>query len=669
MRSTIRQHFTELRRRGVFRTGGIYLGSSWLLLQVFDVALLPIGIPPWLFGVVVWLVILGFPLTLAFSWRYDITSKGIMRTPAAEAANKSDLAIGNADLAMLGLAGLLVTAMAFHLTGILKSQSSDVIDDPVVRTPAPANTIAVLPFKNMVNGDDDYFGQGLAEDILHRLTGIPGIQVASTTASFELDTSNLEMTAIGDHLAVRNVLEGSVRLDGDRVRIVAQLIDVENGYHLWSGRYDRRIEDVFRMYDDISLAVVTELQLTMAPETELIKPPPTVITEAYDYYLQARSILQRVSQAQDASNAQRFFSRAVELDPRFAEAWAGQCRAWLLWHHYAPESEKVAAAEDSCRRALELNPELAESHAALGELYHSNGLYERAIIEFNRALKIEPELAIAWRGLGSAYDEMGDEVSAENALFKAVELDPNDLANLNALGNFHYSRGHYAEAVRCYERAVNLPGATASAWNSLGAARLQMGEFEKATTAFRQVVNSRDPKPAAFSNIAIAYYMTGHFEDSVVMHEEAIKLQPENPAFWSNLGDSLREIEGREGETLSAYSQAVALSEELRAVNPRDIELLTNLAHCYARLDDDENAMRYINIVLRSMPTDTYSHYYASLIHLEAGRSEKALAAISHAVELNYPIAQLRRDPQFKSLHGNQKFKELISELDKYGVN
>jgi tetratricopeptide (TPR) repeat protein len=659
MKSAFRQLFNELRRREVFKTAGIYLASSWVLLQVADVALLPIGLPGWVMGVLVWLVILGFPLAVFFSWRYDVSLQGITRTPpTTELSEEQDLTISKADFGVLAVMALFIVLLAVFLSDTLKREAP--VPTPKAALPAAAeNSIAVLPFENLGgNPEEDYFGQGLAEDILHRLTSIEGLSVASRTASFNLDTSNLNFAEIGERLAVRNVLEGSVRRSGDQVRIVAQLIDTTSGYHRWSGSFDRQMRELFSVYGEISNALVSELQLTLAPETELIEPEPTVNMAAYDYYLQARSILRRATQGDHASRAQRFYANAVKIDPGFAEAWAGECRAWLEWHQLEPSPEKVTAAEKSCRQALDLDPDLAESHTSLGDLYRNTGTFEKAILEYNQALRIKPRLSIAWRGIGLSYDEMGREREAENALHKAVEFDPNDLINHHTLGKYFFSRGRYADATATFERMVNIPGANASAWNALGAARMQLSDWPGAAEAFRQVI-AREPAPRAFQNIAINYFFEGLFEDSVAMYREAIELDG-HPFYWINMADSLREIADRGEEAISAYRRGIELGEKLRAVNPRDIELLSNLAHCYARVGDDETAMRYISQVLRSVPDDTYAHYYASLVHLEAGRTDQAVKAIEKSVALNYPTGQLRADPQFRKLYSEPAFAELI---------
>jgi adenylate cyclase len=216
MGRTINERFgnfwRELRRRRVLHSVGLYLAGSWLVLQTFDVALVEVGFPQWTMALSVWLVLVGLPVVTLASWRYDITRSGIRRTPPAVRAQGVDLSLKRID----------------------------------------------------------YLARGLAEDIMHHLAIIKDLHVASRTATLELDTSNLDIPAIGKRLGVKLLLEGSVRRDGNQLRIVTQLIDADSGYQIWSGSYDRAMEGLFGIYDEISTAVASELHLTLAPNSVAI---------------------------------------------------------------------------------------------------------------------------------------------------------------------------------------------------------------------------------------------------------------------------------------------------------------------------------------------------------------------------------------------------------------
>lgn len=645
----------ELRRRRVIRSAGLYLAACWLILQVFDVILMSLGMAEWMMTLFVWLTIIGFPVTLMLSWRFEFTRDGIRHTSPAVKVTAAELAINYTDYLFVSFMVVFLVFVSASLVRILKTESLEVIP-----TVAQSNSIAVLPFENLGGREqDEYLGRGLAEDILHRLAMSGGLQVASRTAAFELDTSNLDIATIGKRLGVQSILEGSVRKEGQQLRIVAQLIDTKSGYHIWSRKYDREMDDLFAIYDEISTAVVGEMQLSLNIESTLVMNPPTTDMQAYDYFLQARSILQRSTRSENAANAQHFFARAVERDQDFAEAWAGQCQAYLEWYYYQPEVSKIEQATSSCQKALELNPDLVEGHAALGDLYVKTGRFDAAVIQYESALRGNNHHAVAWRGLGEAYANLKRPLKAEDAMKQAVDLDPNDLLNFSALGGFYYSLGRYAEAADIYTRMAAHPKASASAYNGQGAAYYMMGEFGRAAQAYRQVI-AQEPTAAAYSNIGIMYFYNGQYEDAAIMYREAIALAPENPVWWGNLGDGLLELGDKLKESAVAYRKAADLADELLHANPEDAELLTNLAHYYSRLGDDELASHYLSRALFAAPNDVYAHYYAALIHLEAGRQQLALEEIQRSVELGYPITLLGPDPQFAELRSNESFLDLI---------
>ena len=683
-------HFwRELRRRRVLHSVGFYLAGCWLLLQVVDVALVEVGFPDYTMALAVWLVVIALPVVILVSWRYDITRRGVKRTPPAGDETGADLSLKRIDHLVIPLVLLFVLGVSAMLTRVLDSQEPE---NPIRE--AKINSIAVLPFENLSGRpEDQYMARGLAEDILHRLALIQNLHVASRTSSFELQTQDLDITAIGERLGVASLIDGSVRKDGDQLRIVVQLIDAVSGYHRWSGSYDREMRDLFGIYDEISSAVAAELQLTLLPEST----PPTGDIEAYDYFLQARSmqqktslgydsfrmnanltqtdalavdffdqaqgVLQTTAGAEGAASAHRFFSKAVERDPGFAQAWAGQCQALMDWYYYQPEKQKIEMAEASCRKALELDPELSLGRVALGDLLRKTGWIEQSIEEYLAALASHDGLAPAWLGLGEAYGAQERDREAEEAFWRAIELDPDDLRSYYALGAFLFKHGRYQEAASVYEELAAHPYADVSAYNGQAVAYYMMEDFERAAQSYRKVIATA-PTDEAYSNVGTQYYYNGQFEDAVVMYEQAVALAPSNPVWWGNLGDALQQTDGGIAAAREAYREAAELAGEMLQDNPEDAENLTNLAHFHARLGEDQMARMFLDRALTAAPHDVYVYYYAALVHLEAGRKQQALQAIRRSVELGYPTGLLKTDPQFEALGDSESLRLIIESAD-----
>lgn len=682
--------WNEMRRRRVLHATGIYLAGSWVVLQVFDVALVEVGFPDWTMALSVWLVLIGLPLVILISWRYDFTLEGIKRTPPALQADGMDLSLQRIDYLVIFVGIALIVGASLSLSRALSTDT----DEIVVRTADP-HSIAVLPFDNLSGRQEDaHLALGLAEDVLHRLATIEALKVASRTAAFELDTSDMEISRIGQRLGVRYLLEGSVRRDGDRLRIVVQMIDSESGYHEWSGSYDRYTADLFAIYDEISQAVANELQLTLAPDSGRLAAPTTNM-QAYDYFLQARammptgnqdyqaflktqglkqsdaiagdllaqgeSLIQTETGAASAENAQRFFARAVEVDPEFARAWAGRCRALLSWYWYEPAAEKLQQAETSCRTALDLEPELVEGHVAMGEFFRKTGWLDDALDEYQQALKLDESHAGAWLGIGETHAVAHQDAEAEQALHRAIELDPDDLRAYYALGAFLFRHGRYTDAASVYSHLANHPKAGAGAFTGQGISYFMLGEFEKSAEAYRQVI-AIAPTATAYSNVGTQYYYDSKFDEAATMYRQAVAMGPSNPVWWGNLGDALLQTDGGRAAADEAYQKAAELAERMLQANPDDAEVLTNLAHYQARLGDDPGAMRYFARAETAAPHDFYVYYYAALAHLEAGRRGKALGAIEQSLQRGYPPELLGRDPQFAEISSDETFLRLIDQ-------
>ena len=657
-------------------------------MQVFDVALLEVGFPRWSLVLAVWLVFILLPVIVLVSWRYDFSLSGIKRTPPSAQQNDADLSLKPIDNLAITLILVFVVGVSLLLTRSLSTGQ-----DSAGTTKAALNSIAVLPFQNMTGRPEDaYLAEGLSEDILHRLAVIRGLSVASRTASFELDVSNLAMSEIGQRLGVEYVLEGSVRKDDNRLRIVTQLIDAGSGYHLWSRSYDREMRDLFGIYDEISNAVAGELRLTLSPQS-LMAPAPTSDMEAYDYFLQARSMLrpdkhhydafrkarslnqgdtqaadfymqaqslhQQSSGAESASSAYRFFAKAVERDPAFALAWAGQCQAMLDWYWYQPELQKIEQAETSCLKALELDPGLSAGHVALGDLYRKTGQLDSAIDEYRSALDGDGDNAAAWLGLGGAFAAQELDSDAEHAMNRAIDIDPDDLRSYYALGAFLFRNARYQDASSVYRTLASHVSADASSYNGLAISYYMNGDFASAAEAYRQVISTH-PTAVAYNNVGTQYFYSSQFEDAVVMYRQAIALGPTNPVWWGNLADAQRQLDGGRAASEEAYRKAAELAAEMLQANPGDVDNLTNLAHYHARLGDDRQAMQYLAKALTAAPNDYYAFYYAALVHLEAGRRQEALDAIRRSVELGYPRHMLGVDVQFEIFHDNEIFLGLI---------
>ena len=393
---SLKQSFAEFRRRHVFRVAAVYVVVGWVLIQLASATFEPLGLPLWTNRLLIVLLALGFVLACMLAWAYDIGAHGIERTPSpAKSA-------------------------------------------PAETGSAPGASVAILPFTDLSEAHDQaYFCDGLAEEILNALAFVSGLRVASRTSSFRYRDGTADARDIGRALNVAAIMEGSVRKAGDRVRITAQLIDAGNGYHLWSETFDRRLEDVFTIQEEIARSVVGALRgsLKAVAELDLCRCAPRDM-RAYEFYLRGRQI-QSVKSSDNWTKAPEMFRKAIALDPGYAQAQAGLADSLaqlLIWRIIRPEGaldEALAAAE----RALELAPNLAEAHVAHANTLSLAGDDAGAVEAFERAIELNPELYEAHYYFGRHCYAHGRQARAIDEFEAAHRARPDEFQALSLAAN------------------------------------------------------------------------------------------------------------------------------------------------------------------------------------------------------------------------------------------
>jgi adenylate cyclase len=346
--------------------------AGWIVIEVASTVLPGLNLPEWTPTLVIFLVALGFPVALLMAWAFDIGPEGITRTGPVEVPETAEPAIADAP-------------------------------EPAAPQPKPVTSpgqeeadrsIAVLPFVNMSgDAENEYFSDGIAEEILNLLVKLPQLKVASRTSSFVFKGKEANIRTVANELGVATVLEGSVRQAGGRVRITAQLIDAASDSHLWSETYDRELKDVFAIQDDIAKSIVDALQMTLTPkERRSIQFVATSDAKAYDYYLRGRSYMYSMAR-RDYEHAIRMYEQAIELDEKYALAYAGMADAYSHLFRYADATpENAAKAIQASEKAIDLDPDSAEAHASRGLSLFISEAYEAAQEEFREAVRLNPKL-------------------------------------------------------------------------------------------------------------------------------------------------------------------------------------------------------------------------------------------------------------------------------------
>jgi len=701
----------ELRRRNVFRVAIAYVIIAWLLLQVSDTLVPALHLPEWFHSGVALLLILGFPLALIFAWAFELTPEGLKRETDVDCPQSVTHITGRKlDYLIIAVLILALGFFVFDKFVLDRSRDADLVQattEAVTKQAADIadRSIAVLPFVNMSSDpEQEYFSDGISEELLNVLAKLPGLRVAARTSSFQFKGENRNITDIGQQLNAALVLEGSVRKSGLHVRITAQLIDTSTGFHLWSESYDRELENVFAVQDEISAAIVAELKEHLGLQVEAALPSVSVVhTEAHDAYLRGRHLLVQRTRA-TIEGAVHEFEKAIVLDPDYALAHAELAIATLFLTIYGDltVAESVARAAPHVERAMALDSTLAQAHAATGYLYRFQENADDALTHFRHAIQINPNYAIAYNAIGVVLNGLGryEEVFAMTEM--ALRLDPlsrpaianhihrlrdrnrlaeadQELEKLAAIypsihaslrGDLTSVGGKWANSVLGYLDALRLEPNRPRIRNDLSAAFALLG-LEKEALAI-----SEHPPPVTLSWL-------GKHGDAVAAAKARVAKDPISLLAGRDLGLALagagdyaharpilEEMWQRRGKRVTQYSwfriaDAVALIAIRRTAGEEDgvDELLAAIR---------DNVRRYHEAGITNGPESYSVDYEEGLAAYLAGERERGLQLIAKGADDGYFIwpqeaylQALYDDPGFAPIRKSQEARQ-VSERERF---
>jgi len=472
----------RLKERKVIRVGIVYVVVGWVMMQVGEATFEALSLPPWALTLLIVLVLLGFPIALVLAWAFEITPEGIRKDSDTASSAKND-------------------------------------SPPALDRSAPS--IAVLPFHDMSErGDQTYFCEGIAEEILNALCKVANLRVASRVTAFRFGGKGADVREIGSKLNVQTVLEGSVRKSGDRLRITAQLVKTADGYHLWSRQYDRGLEDVFEIQAEIADSIANALSVTLKRKTA--SEQKQVDPKAYDLFLRGLGFFSKQN-VQDTVYARQMFTRALEIDPEFGRAWAGLAYTYGFEYLYfnATDVNREEALRTS-KRALELAPDLAESHVSSGIAHCMVQNYAEAESEFEKAIELDPESFDAWYFYGRDKVHEGDLEHAVKSFERASQVRPEDYQSVLLQSQLWHSLGDRKREIETARRGIERARAVLElnpddnrAYNVGAFALLRLGEREEAQRWMNASVERAPMDSIVQYNAACFYAMAGEVEKSL----------------------------------------------------------------------------------------------------------------------------------------------------------
>jgi len=498
--------FTELKRRNVFRMGIAYIVVTWVLLQAIDFGLDIISAPNWVMQVFFLAGVVGLPVVLIFAWVFEMTPEGLKREseidPTQSITHSTGHKLDRTIITFLAFAVVLLLAERF----ISRKDTSTPVPTPEIVAEVAHGTeeavddnlrsVAVLPFVNMSSDpEQEYFSDGLSEELLNRLAKNDHLRVAARTSSFQFKGQNQDIGEIGRQLKVENVLEGSVRKAANRLRITAQLIQVESGYHLWSETYEREIDDVFAIQDDIALAISRALEAELGATLDSERQEqPTENLEAYQLYLQARYLLAKRGE-RNMLEAHRLFENALSLDPTFSKAWSGMAYNLALLPQYGKTISPNDAWEQiktATEQALRYDPNNAEAYAALGRINQRDDFHVIGKL-FAKAYELAPNNADVVNLYGDFLMQVGDFEAAERMEKKAIELDPLSAVHYSDIAFVMFAMHRFEEGLEYGRTSAGLEPDVLDRSDPMITGLIATGQYEEAARLiehFRQKIDT-----------------------------------------------------------------------------------------------------------------------------------------------------------------------------------
>lgn len=704
---------TELRRRKVFRGIGYYLVGSWTLMEVVELLAEPAGLPSWSLTALLYLAVVGFPLAVWVSWRYELTDHGLVRTrKATEQDAQADYSLKARDYivlaAMLAVIGIVSWQGLSGIRNEAEQAEATVARQAEAAREALENSVAVLPFSELSpSGDETYFGDGIADTVLHVLSQVDGLTVTARTSSFAFRDKDLTTSEIAKQLDVAHILEGSVQRAGDQLRIITRLIDAARGQELWSGNFDRGVEEIFAVQDEIAREVVSALGVVLlADDRERIADEYRPDLKAYEQYMLARREIDQGT-ADSATSAVERLQRAIEIDPGYALAYVALAKAFALQVGTARNMsipELIERQEDLVEKALNLDPTLAEAWNLKSALHGQRKEWDKAGEAIDRALELNPNSAEAWRGYWNHLLLQGDAEGALRAIRKAVELDPESISNQTALAQQLFNLSRAEEAIYTLRENVRRHPEVPGVYLTLARYLNQVGQPGEAMW-YTQAIYRRDPDNlSVLSALCLQHWQLWDLEAATECQRKVVDAAPKFLdaqkwlAWFKNDFEEYVRIARIEVEQMpNQWYPKLQLADGLARLGLWD-EVVEVVPQAFPDLMSDQPtindfsqwaARRLAEALLHTGQTEQ-AHLLidASLVHFEKTRrlqaggwtagpedamllalineDERALASLEKAIRRDWTFFALGviNNSAFERLRDNPKFIELVGRLE-----
>lgn len=680
------QLFQELKRRNVFRVALAYLAAGWLVLQVVQLVLESTSAPDWVMQVFLLAIAVGFPFAVLFAWAFELTSEGLKREHEVDREKSITQQTGRKLNGAIIV--VLAAAVAFLLVDKFVLQPDSAAPAAVTDT-----SIAVLPFVNMSSDpEQEYFSDGISEEILNVLAQVPDLHVTSRSSAFQFKGDDIDIPTVADQLGVRHILEGSVRKSGNSVRITAQLIEAKTDRHLWSQTYDRTLEDTFAVQDEVSAAIASAigeaLGFAYAEESSV---RASIDPEAYNQYLLGvYNVERRTKDSVEA--AIRDFERSIEIEPDYADAHARLAVAHLLLGFVADlnRNEQFEKAKPHAEKAYSLSPNSWEANMAMGRMLSARGAlfgtdYDEAVPYMEKTLELNPSYGPAYAWMAELQSARGDYVGRHKILEAGIKVAPLDNALLYDIAHSYIYQDRFDEAQKIIDRLTTITpswalNATATLatrqgrWADNAVALIHYLSLEPTRSNYwaRRIVSEDLGLPEEALTIGDSddrnlrvYVVLGRESEALERARSRYEEDPTLGNLWG-LGD-IQAYVGKLEAANSTFEEQMSQSENVDLYEPTTTWIAAKVA--VGNMEDARELVRQLDERIeqrRRGGIDVAPDYLGlGYAHYLIGNRERGLAELERTVRLGFYVPtfqayleELRNDPEFAPLLAAQRQKQ-----------
>jgi serine/threonine protein kinase/Tfp pilus assembly protein PilF len=523
-------------------------------------------------------------------------------------------------------------------------------------------SIAVLPLATIADDPKlTVFGKGLLEDVAAKLSQLSANHDLEVISPRALEDKKVATLADAKkEFGVNLGLAVSLKQDGDLVRAAYNLIDTSTGKNLAGDSITAPVSDLFTIEDKLTSGVADALQVSLRPEErQALGAHDTTLPEAYQYFVEGLGYLRHNTQPETLHSAEIVFKQALKLDPNYGPAEAGLGETYWYLFDLTKQKRWIEPAQGACAKAIELGNAGAEGHTCLGTIENATGKFEKAAEQFQQAVQLDPVSDQAYRHLAEAYQNLNQFDKAEETYKRSISVRPEYWRGYNALGVFYVNQAEYKKAQAMFEKAVSLKPGNYNDYMNLGAVLLYEGKDDEATRVLEKSISIR-PSRFAYENLAIGYLRLRNFDQAARTTSEALRLDDSDYQTWGNLGDCYY-YGGHESDAVKSYNQAISLAEQKLKINPRDTDVLNDLAWYWAVLGDRRRALDYLDRSLVGK-NDKELLFQAALVYNQLHETGTALEWLSKALAAGYSKSVISKAPNLDNLHDNPRYQALMQQ-------